>query len=108
MLPVDKIIKEYKEDDDAPEIIAELKKSRFSESVKNLKPLIGSDEYEALYLCSKSLGIGYKDEQIKLCTICLDTLQSVREKWKTEMNGKIKMYRAFCLLGSVMAIILFI
>jgi Stage III sporulation protein AB (spore_III_AB). len=109
MLPADRVIKEYRENDsDIPYIISELKKMRFPDSLQNLRHLLGGEEYEALRVFSHSLGLGYKEEQIKLCTICIDTLSVISEKWKAEMSGKIKMYRAFCLLGSVMAIILFI
>lgn len=107
MLPVDKIISDYTSDDNS-QIASELKKSSFPKSAENLKNILGIEEYEVILNLSKSLGRGYRDEQLKLCEICIDSLDSIHEKHKADMQSKIKTYRAFCLLGSVMIIILFI
>lgn len=107
MLPVDKIILEYTSANNS-QISEALKKSKLSESCENLKPIIDKEEYEAFLSLSKSLGRGYRDEQIKLCEICLNSLKDIYEKHKSDMQSKIKTNRAFYLLGSVMIVILFI
>jgi stage III sporulation protein AB len=109
MLPVDKIILDYTAgDNSSSDIASELKKDSFAKSAEKLKDIIGGEEYEAIASLSKSLGKGYRDEQLKLCGICLDSLESIYQKHKSDMQGKIKTYRAFCLLGSIMIIILFL
>lgn len=107
MLPVDKIISDYTANNDS-QISSELKKSSFPKSAENLKSIVGDEEYEAFLYLAKSLGRGYRDEQLKLCDICTKSLESVLEKQKSDMQPKIKTHRAFCLLGSVMIIILFL
>ena len=107
LLPIDQITRDYKPRE-VSELTAILQKFPFPESIEKLRAHIHQEEYGVLETFANSLGRGYRDEQIKLCTLCLDGLEEIRTRQKKDIQSKIKMVRSFCLLGSLMVILLFL
>lgn len=107
LLPIDQITREYKPRETS-ELTAILQKFSFPESIDKLRPHLHQEEYGILETFANSLGRGYRDEQLKLCTLCLEGLEEICTRQKKDIQSKIKMVRSFCLLGSLMIILLFL
>ncbi len=70
--------------------------------------LILGSEREYIIEFGKSLGHGYTDEQIKLCEYTRKKLEITLAELKGKYQSNSKMYRAFCFLGSLSAILILI
>ena len=100
-LPLEKIFNSYS---NKCEITENLSKNQF----KNIQTSFEKDDFRIICDFFKSLGKGYKNQEISLCSYTLEELGKNLKKEKAEYPNKIKVFRVMTLFIGFCVIILLI
>ncbi len=69
---------------------------------------LGSKAYDVLCTFSHSIGCGYREDEIRLCTYCHKALTEIASNERAEMQKKKKLYKTLPVMSALSVVLLFL
>lgn len=67
---------------------------------------IGEDAYRILRDFSRQIGCGYKEDEIRLCTYCYNTMQDILNREREDIRKKMKMYKTLPVMSAMSVVLI--